>query len=157
MIVSASFNDYLYILVGIVWLAFSVYKGQKKKGSDDQQPPKKAGKSFLDSLLEEFVPVSEPTPVPYVSNEATTGAIDQDERIDQDEKYVSEIFSYDDAVEESNETETSVVYREKEVEKTKKENVKDLKVTEMQKDRFRKSFSLRNAVIQSEILNPRYF
>lgn len=151
MIVSASFNDYLYILLGIVWLAFSVYKGQKKKGANAQKPQQKAGKSFLDSLLEEFVPDSQPTPVPYVSNDETSTAVESDE------KYVSEIFSYDDAVEESNETETSVVYREKGVEKTKKENVESSKVTDIQKDRFRKSFNLRNAVINSEILNPRYF
>jgi hypothetical protein len=151
MIVSASFNDYLYILVGIVWLIFSVYKSQKKKADNAQGSQQKPQKSFLESLIDEFNPETKVAPIPYDQN---------DEPFDSSEnkqEYVTEIFSYDDAVEESNETETSVVYRQKEVEKAKTDTVKDSKVIDNQKNSRGRAFSLKNAVINAEILNPKYF
>ncbi len=153
MIVSASFNDYLYILFGVAWLIFSVYKGQKKKNAAASDQPKKTNKSFLDSLIEEINP--EPaaqSTTPYGSNDpyAPVDEVEVDE-------YEQEIFSYDDAVEESNETETSGVYNQKEVELDRTTEAIENKNTDNQNVRYKSGFSLRNAVIYSEILKPRYF
>jgi len=149
MIVSASFNDYLYILFGVAWLIFSVYKGQKKKNAAASDQPKKPNKSFLDSLIEEINPESAAQSAPY-------SPIDPYSPVEVEE-YEQKIFSYDDAVELSNETETSVVYNEKEVELNSTTKEIENKNTDNQNVRYKSGFSLRNAVIYSEILKPRYF
>jgi len=152
MIVSASFNDYLYILFGIAWLIFSVYKGQKKKNAAATDQPKKSNKSFLDSLIEEINPEPAAQSAPYSPNDPYTPV----DEVEVDE-YEQEIFSYDDAVEESNETETSGVYNQKEVELDRTTEAVENKNTDNQNVRYKSGFSLRNAVIYSEILKPRYF
>ncbi len=151
MIVSASFNDYLYILFGIAWLVFSVYKGQKKKNAASSEPPRKTNKSFLDSLMEELNPEPDTEPMPYVPTDPYAPV-----EVGMDD-YEPRIFSYDDAVEESNETETSVVYTQKEVDKDPKTWTVENRNAENQNVRYNRGFSLRNAVIYSEILKPKYF
>ena len=36
MLSKGSFEDYLYILIGIIWVAFSIYQGKKKKKREGQ-------------------------------------------------------------------------------------------------------------------------
>ncbi len=50
MLVKGSVEDYIYILVGVLWIAFSIYKGIKKKKSQKTRtfagsvPPRPLGR-----------------------------------------------------------------------------------------------------------------
>ncbi|MFA5417015.1 MAG: hypothetical protein WC341_01015 [Bacteroidales bacterium] len=152
MVVFASLGDYLYIIIGILWLVFSVYNSQKKKSRRVDDTQKSKGKSFLDTLIDEFN--VEPTiePVPYTPY-ATSNKVSDVEP--ESEKPV--IFSYDDEVEESNETATSVVYRKREFGARGSLTAVEDKIIDIQPHRNKPGFDLRKAVIYSEILNRRYF
>ncbi|MBU2553097.1 MAG: hypothetical protein KKF98_01465 [Bacteroidetes bacterium] len=151
MVVSASFEDYLYILAGVVWLIFSFYKGQKKKKTTSETSSQSGKKSFFESLVEEFDQEKAPDPVLYTPVEETFSGANAQQLAEE------RLFSYDDAVELSNEYETSVVYKETEVKKVEKPPVILSKVVKNQKNKIRQGFDLRKAVIYSEIINPRYF
>ncbi len=144
MLIKGSFEDFLYILVGLIWLAFSVYKGvKKKKPQPSSKEESSKRKSALETMMEQFM-VEEPETIVY-----ETPSPDPVPQTDTDEK----IFSYDDIYEESNQLETSAVYdRRPEPEKkvvTKPESTR-------KKKKIRR-FDVRKAVIYSEILNRRYF
>lgn len=151
MIVSASLGDYLYIIIGIVWLAFSVYKGQKKKSASSDSAQKSSGRSFIDNLIAEFNPEPTVNPVPYI--------VDDYADINTETAEVEEptFFSYDDEVEESNVNDTSVVYRKRDFNSEKVTQLKDNNVIDKQRYTKKRNFDLRKAVIYSEVLNPRYF
>lgn len=155
MLVKGSFEDYLYILVGIIWVAFSIYKGlQKKKtlaknpqvNEEDEGQEKK--KSFFDQFLNEIIK-EEPVPYESVADEETA----KETVIVEQEKTV-EVFSYDDAVEESNFKDVTNVYENKPTtDLMHQQELKSRKKSRQVKPRF----DLRKAVIYSEILNRRYF
>lgn len=151
MVVSASFEDYLYILAGVVWLIFSFYKGKNKKKATSGSSSDNGKKSFLESFIEEIEQQKVPDPIVYAPVEESL--------TDTDPMPVAEerLFSYDDAVELSNEYETSVVYKETEVKKEEKSSAVLSEVIKNQKYKIQKRFDLRKAVIYSEIINPRYF
>jgi len=151
MVVFASLGDYLYIIIGIVWLVFSVYKGQKKKNSRSESPQKSSGKSFLDTLMDEFNPEPAVESVPYIKSEPGN-FVSKEVPVDE-----PTLFSYDDQVEESNEYETSVVYTKREFGNHGSQPVIHNNIIDKQQYRRRGGFNLRKAVIYSEVLNRRYF
>lgn len=152
MVVFASLGDYLYIIIGVLWLVFSVYNSQKKKNRRIDDTQKSKSKSFLDKLVEEFNIEPSLESVPY------TPAVETNRIIDEESEYEDPtIFSYDDEVEESNEKETSVVYRKREFGMRGSLGASEDKIIDKQLLRRRPGFDLRRAVIYSEILNRRYF
>jgi hypothetical protein len=150
MIFKGSFEDFIYILIGIVWIAFSIYQGQKKKKQRTSQPTAEKKKSFFETLLDEVAKENQPEEqvvdlqegIEATPSKADVSTID-------DHK-----FSYDDYYEERN-------YDEAEEIRIQDDPVKQSSITQKRNPFPRKrrkiKFDLRKAVIYSEILKPRYF
>lgn len=159
MLFQASFEDYLYIVLGIVWIAYSIYKGsqknkakQAKKNSSKKEPKKKSVfETFFDEILVEEKPVPY-TPEAEIQPPDETEIekpITTDKSLNQDR-----IFSYDDYYEESNFQSDIDVYEDKaEIQVEKKQKIKATPSGKTKKPHF----DLRKAVVYSEILNKRYF
>jgi hypothetical protein len=151
MLVKGSFEDFFYILIGIVWIAFSIYQGQKKrkqKTSPQQTAEKK--KSFFETLLDEVTEKNQQFEETYADDDIQdTEPIKSVEDTFEDKK-----FSYDDYYEERN-------YEEAEDVIIKNEPLTQPEHNQKQKPGPRKRriprFDLKKAVIYSEILKPKYF
>ena len=147
MLVKGSFEDFFYILVGLVWVAYSIYKGVQKKKAQSNPSEKVKKKSVLETLMDEFLEKEEPVqPEPIVYETPP-------QNIEFEKKKDPEIFSYDDVYEESNYNAISDVSTEKPKTKT---NLKTKLKTSPKKAKTPR-FNLRKAVIYSELLNSRYF
>ena len=145
MLVKGSFEDYFYILVGLIWVAFSIYKGMQKKKSQKTSDKVVKKKSVLETLMDEFLEKEEPVqPEPIVYD-----ASPQNGELEEEVK--EEIFSYDDIYEKSNHSEFSEVYNKTETKSRLKTNLKA-----PSRKRKKTGFDLRKAVVYSEILNRRY-
>ncbi len=146
MLIKGSFEDFFYILVGLIWVAFSIYKGVQKKKAQGIPAKSRKKKSMLETLLDEFLEKQEqPEPEPVVYEASPEPA-------DIEEETRQEVFSYDDLYEKSNYSEVSEVYEKKPEPKT---NLKT-KLTKPTVKRKKPRFNLRKAVIYSELLNRRY-
>ncbi len=161
MVIYASYEDYLYIIVGIVWVIFSYYNAQKKKKAkeaDNQGAEKKP--SFLDSLIEEIgLKTDEATPVysePYYEDdEIIEKPAPQSYTDDVAQVEDSKTFSYDDYYEESNYQPPSDVNVNK---RSQKEYNTTTEITDTIKPtKTVKKVDLRKAIIYSEILKKKYF
>jgi hypothetical protein len=165
MIVKGSIEDIIYILIGVLWIAYSIYKGfkssQKKKqpktvaeepdtNGTRETVESKPRKTIFDSFLEEIT--REEKSVPYTPAEMQP-EYQEEKPIQPKTKEVAEPFSYDDFYEESNFMEGSDVY---EKERTATEPTKPTKLSTGRKRRRKPRIDLRKAVIYSEILNRRY-
>ncbi len=147
MLVKGSFEDFFYILAGLVWVAFSIYKGVQKKKAKDNIGEKVKKKSVLETLMDEFLEKEEKIqPEPIVLEAAP-------EELNFEEEAEGKAFSYDDIYEKSNYNEVLGVNEKKPETKAKlKANLKTLP-----KSRKTSRFNLRKAVIYSELLNRPYF
>jgi len=147
MLVKGSFEDFFYILVGLIWVGFSIYKGMQKKKSQQSTAKTVKKKSVLETLMDEFLEKQEPVQTEPIVYEEPLQAPEEKEEVSP------EIFSYDDIYEKSNYNEVSEVYAKKTETKSRpKANLKTLSVK-----RKKPHFDLKKAVIYSEILNRRYF
>lgn len=153
MLFQASFEDYIYILVGVVWIAYSIYKGSQKNKSKqakkhttgDNAPKKSIFQSFIDEVLVEEKPV----PLTPASEDQI-----QEEIVFEVPEKKETIYSYDDIYEESNFKEDTDVFEDKaEVQIVKNQKSNILSSIKQKKPRI----DLRKAVVYSEILNKRYF
>jgi hypothetical protein len=150
MIFKGSFEDFIYILIGIIWIAFSIFQGQKKKRQKSSQPTTQKKKSFFETLLDEVAKENQQEEqAPDLQNEIEPVPSKTAESTISDHK-----FSYDDYYEERNydEAEEAVIERGP-IEKTPIPN----KLKPQAVKRRKIKFDLRKAVIYSEILKPRYF
>ena len=156
MLVKGSVEDFLYILVGVIWIAFSLYKGIKKKNAQKQQtqeefdvePEPEKKKTAFQTFIDEIMVPEEPAthqPVMFESDPETLDEIENEEK--------SKVFSYDDYYEESNYEKNIEVYSEAVTQSTELKNQLQTPLKKSRKPRF----DLRKAVIYSEILNRRYF
>ena len=72
MLFQASFEDYIYILVGIVWIAYSIYKGtQKSKSKQNKQnetEPVEKKKSVFETFLDKIIVEEKPLPYDVAEN-----------------------------------------------------------------------------------------
>lgn len=156
MLVKGSFEDYLYILLGIIWVAFSIYKGVQKKKSLSKSPEntepaesQEPKKSFFDDFLNQIITENEPVPYePVVEEQAFSDTVISDKA--EEEK----IFSYDDVAEESNFKEENSVY---EIEPAAEIGFQQELQSHLKGKNKQSNFDLRKAIIYSEILNRRYF
>lgn len=148
MLVKGSFEDYFYILVGLIWVAFSIYKGIQKKKSQQAPDQKTKKKSVLETLMDEFLEKEEAVQTEPIVYEAPSQDIEFEE-----EEVREEVFSYDDVYEENNYNEAAEVHCKRgEVKSRLKTN---LKTPSTKRKKMR--FNLKKAVVYSEILNRRYF
>ena len=151
MLLKGSFEDFFYILIGIVWIAFSIYQGQKKKKQKSSAiiSPSKTT-IFFETLLDEVTDKNQVNEEIYNSeSESRPEIIKQEERIYEENK-----FSYDDYYEERNYEEAEDVLIKKEpLAKSEFDHSSRTSLNKTRKLRF----DLKKAVIYSEILKPKYF
>lgn len=149
MLVKGSFEDIIYIVIGVLWIAYSIYKGTKKgraKSRKEQAPTdsEEKKKSVFDTFLDDILAKEEPVLYTPPAEDIVT-----------EEKEVEEkVFSYDDYYEKSNYQERFNVIDSKLESDIKIEAEPTILPS---KKRKKPRIDLRKAVIYSEILNRRYF
>lgn len=158
MVYYASIDDYLYILLGIGWILFSVYTNKKKKAKQQQNSTteEKPSPSFLENLMEE-IGLKEENADPYEEPQNSPAVTPFTSSVNIPEPVETRMFSQDDFYEESNfdrapdvlKTETGIKS------KVKTAFARDKRVTNKKKNR--KKLDIRKAVIYSEILSKKYF
>jgi len=165
MVVYASFEDFIYIILGIAWVIYSAYNAKKKKNAKKNPASADKSKSFLDSIINELgIPTEQPEPV-----KSKLEQNDEYQFGDTESKIISdtepqELFSYDDEYGKSNyippfdvtETETVVTSDDAdttivEIEEEFKKNVHTIEKKKI------KRIDLRKAVIYSAILKKVHF
>jgi len=149
VLVKGSFEDIIYVVIGVLWIAYSIYKGTKKgraKSRKEQTPtdPEEKKKSVFDTFLDDILAKEEP--VLYTPPAEDT--------ITAEEKVEEKVFSYDDDYEESNHQERFNVIKDKPESDIKIETEPTIVPSRKRK---KPRIDLRKAVIYSEILNRRYF
>lgn len=176
-------DDFIYILLGIAWIGYSIYSSQKKL-KEKQQKARRSGeqsqgqsaeyteeskpKSFIDRLFEEFEEKPEPS-YDEIGNDFDRARqkVDQPQREVKETKYQPGTYSVEDArtvndIVESNSGLSSEYFKKKSRSFTR---TKDEEWEERKKKHYQTSFydeetdeddidfDLRQAVIFSEILN----
>ncbi len=149
MLVKGSFEDIIYVVIGVLWIAYSIYKGTQKgraKSRKEQTPtdPEEKKKSVFDTFLDDILAKEEP--VLYTPPAEDT--------ITAEEEVEEKVFSYDDDYEESNYQERFNVIKDKPESDIKIEAEPTIVPS---RKRNKPRIDLRKAVIYSEILNRRYF
>ncbi len=150
MVYHASFQDILFVLAGIVWVAYSAYRSNKKREEAKKAVPEKKY-SVFDALLDEVMPSTErnesgenseiPTQVATPFND--NASMIHSDTITDDNRYVE----FND---EERDTEMES-FEEKEVRKEAK------RAYDQKKQKVNKiEFDLKKAFIYSEILNRKY-
>lgn len=157
MVNYASFEDFLYIIFGIIWVVFSYYNAQKKKKARKSNKPTEEKKpSFLDSLIDEIGIKSEQESPnyadPYSEDDQLITKSDDNNHLNT---FNDQVFSYDDYYEESNYSQVTDVNDIKQQDKVEvvTTTISDKKIS---KNKV-KNVDLRKAVIYSEILKKKYF
>lgn len=158
MVVKGSFEDFLYILVGLVWVAFSIYKGsQKKKKAQKPDGEANKSKSGFEEILENLLGVKEEDHV-YEENIINKPKENLFNEVEEIETKVTETpfetFSYDKAQEQGNFFEEKEVFTSKTHKRDSLEVVKNSKPVRKKK---KPKFDVRKAIIYSEIMRrPSY-
>lgn len=161
MVVENSFGDFIYILIGLLWVGFSIYKGtQKNKKSQHTESENNRTPNALEGILGEFLGYKQDEAVYSSENEKTEPTVDvfseEQNRVPETQGIASHIFSYDDEYEEGgNFFEEKKVYTTEEDDKLEKPVEKNMKkpVRRLKKPRI----DIKKAVIYSTILNrPSY-
>jgi hypothetical protein len=160
MIVTASFEDFIYIIIGLVWVIFSYYNAKKKKENKAKQPSQARKSSLLDTIINEIgIKTGEDTPV-YSTSYLEEDIIDEKNNDIEQENYknynTDTVFSYDDHYEESNFTPVANVFDIKQSPISEKSTT-TLSETKKLIGKKAKKIDLRKAVIYSEILKKKYF
>lgn len=155
MLVRGSFEDIIYILIGVAWIAYSIYKGTQKsraKAKKKEDTPELAEnkKSVFETFFDDVL--VEEKAVPY---EPVLEDVTPDEPETLEEIPTKKPFSYDDYFEESNYKDRLDVYEKSGTEKPLKQEQKT--IIDPSKKRKKLRIDLRKAVVYSEILNRRYF
>ena len=154
MLVRGSFEDIIYIVIGVVWIAYSIYKGvqkskqgvkKQKKESEQQEKKKSVFETFFDKIL------VEEEPVPY---EPSIEDVEIDEEIEAEKMAEKKVFSYDDYYEENSlQKDTGIIEKSALSQSQRKQDLKAFP----SKKRTKPRINLRKAIVYSEILNRRYF
>ncbi|PLX04329.1 MAG: hypothetical protein C0595_03635 [Marinilabiliales bacterium] len=161
MVVESSFGDYIYILIGLLWVGFSIYKGaQKNKKSQQSESENNRTPNAIEDLLGEFLGYKQDEAV-YTSeksdSEPTTDMYSEEIKSTPETKNVaSNIFSYDDEYEEEGN-----FFEEKKVYTTEEDNKLENSVVKKEKKPLRRlkkpRINIKKAIIYSAILNrPSY-
>jgi len=154
MVVKGSFEDFIYILAGLVWVAFSIYKGsQKQKKNKTTTNEESKSKSTIEDIIGNILGVKEEEVV-YQEEERLDSENEAEKAETQVESYPSEVVSYDDKYEEDNLLKEKTVYVQKDsIVRVNKRPKESKPIRKRKKPRF----DVRKAIIYSEILNrPNY-
>ncbi len=157
MIVQASFEDFLYIIVGLVWIIFSFYKAKKKKQERDATSKTSEKKSFVESILNEMGLQDEHEEPNFSQSSQDANQFGSEVDTDTNEE-VEKVFSYDDYYEESNYNSIDdVIEKEPSITISKKDDAINKSIESSSARKVKKNINLRKAVIYSEILKKVYF
>jgi len=166
MVVFASFEDFIYIVLGLVWVIYSAYSAKKKKEAKKNPVSASKNKSFLDSIISEMgLPSEKSESTNRESEHIDEYALDNIEPEISPVVEPQELYSYDDEYEESNYIppynviETEPVIESSNADTVKVDVTKDFNenVYTIKKKDIRKRIDLRKAVIYSEILRKVHF
>ncbi len=158
MIAHASFEDFLYIIAGIIWIAFSFYNAKKKKQAKKAAPPTSKKKSILESLFDEIGQKSEQKDSTYYEPEQDI--YEKSPEVDSEHMPANEpekVFSYDDFYEEGNYNPIPDVIERKSSSPIKNISTTNYKIKRSSVNKRNKKINLKKAVIYSEILNKPKF
>ena len=150
MLLKGSFEDILYILIGIIWVVFSIYQAKKKKKQKSApRPDTEKKKSLFETLLDEVTENQQQTELPYVEDKPIAETVTTPEN-----EYEKKIFTYDDYYEKEGykDAEEIISANEPSTQHTLRQELKS-HIVKSKKQRF----DLQKAIIYSEILNPKYF
>lgn len=161
MVSYASFEDFLYIILGLVWIVFSIYNANRKKKARSNQSSKEQKRSLLDSLLDEMGVKTEEENYSHSDSvleneELNIVSENKPERVSILNSQPEELFSYDDYYKESNYKPTSNVIVKKQS-KLRQSSSSDTGTNNPSKKKKTGKIDLRKAVIYSEILKKQYF
>jgi len=157
MLFKGSFEDFIYILAGLVWVAFSIYKGsQKQKKAKSGGAENKKSKSVIEDFIGDYLGVKEE--IVYqdeaVSSEKGEELIEETGEVEpQKGTYNPEVISFDDEYEKDNSFKEKVLLTQEE------DRIEKIRVTNKRKPIQKKKlrFNVKKAVIYSEILRrPTY-
>lgn len=152
-----SFEDIIYIIIGLLWIIFSFYNAKKKKKEKNASAPKSEKKSILESLINE---------IGLQDEKSERSFYESPQDIDQVEpksvpiltEDTDKIFSYDDDYEESNYNSTvDVIEKKPLVPITEIDEAYNTDNISSVNKKIKKNIDLRKAVIYSEILKKVYF
>jgi len=161
MAVYASFEDFIYIVLGLAWVIYSAYNAKKKQKAKNKPTSTSEKKSILDSLIneiglndekEEANISSSPKDVHYNEDDINPEIIPSDEP--------QRLFSYDDEYEENNfSTPVYIIENEPIItsDKVDTNHITSKNESLVKKKTTKKRIDLRKAVIYSEILKKVYF
>lgn len=158
MTAHASFEDFLYIIAGIIWIAFSFYNAKKKKQAKKAPAPTTKKKSMLESLFDDIGQQDEQKDSTYYEPGQET--YEKSPEVDSEPVPANEpvkVFSYDDFYEEGNYNPIPDVIERKSSTPLKNISTTDYKVKRSSLKKKNKKINLRKAVIYSEILNKPKF
>ncbi len=153
----ASFEDFLYVIVGLLWIVFSFYNAKKKKDKKNAPTPKSEKKSILESLIDEIGLQDKQTEPSFYESSSN---IDQEENEPDPlpTEETQEVFSYDDYYEESNYNSPVDVIERKPLVSAKVKEDKNYRIRKSSFDsKTKNNIDLRKAIIYSEILKKVYF
>jgi hypothetical protein len=152
-------EDYLYIIIGIAWVAYSIYTSRQKalkkqaQGRPSGEPsqstplPGGGGKTLFEDIFRELT--GEPAPAPPLTQPANPANYPPYEEFQQtNDKYKSSYVT-------PNFKESVSDYSPKEPESALKTHSVNKQVTK--NESLARKFNLREAVIFSELLNRKYF
>lgn len=159
MVYKGSFEDILYVVIGLVWVAFSIYKGsQKQKKRQKPEGERNKGKSTIEEFLGNFLDIKEDNTV-YQDEEVNNDGEELSFEEDDIPKEVvtntpSKAFSYSDAYKEGNFLEEKEVFTsESKRDERFSHNIETKPIRKRKKPRF----NVKKAIIYSEILKrPSY-
>jgi len=151
----ASFEDIIYVIIGILWIAFSFYNAKKKKDAKKASDPTIKHKSVLDSILGEIGYNNEPADSALYKKETNQAEVEP-ATLQMEES--SEVFSYDDDYEESNfKSPIDVIEKESFTPNINKAKDHSKNIKKNPNKRIKKKIDLRKAIIYSEIIKKVYF
>ena len=153
-------EDYLYIIIGIVWVAYSIYSSRQKllKKQSQGVPPGKpsqssplpipggGGKTLLEDIFRELT--GEPAPATVITQPENSARLPNQELRQTNNPDKSSSLH-------SNLSESTQDYLQKEPSSSVKTHIIQKQVTK--NESFARKFNLREAVIFSELLNRKYF
>ena len=153
----ASFEDFLYIIIGLLWVVYSFYNAKKKKDKKNAPAQTSGKKSILESLINELgIQDKQPEPSLYQPSDDINHIEPEPVHVETEEP--SEVFSYDDYYEESNyNTIDNVIEKKPPLPMAKIDEAYSLNKKSSSKKGVRNKIDLRKAVIYSEILKKVYF
>jgi hypothetical protein len=154
MVYKGSFEDILFVLSGLVWVGYSLYRANKKKDQKSKSTHENrssGSNSLFDELLSQFANEGEQKETIVYENDldVATPVSKLESNVDSNQPY-----SYDDIYEEDGRNKT--LFAEPTVQdEVKKEN--DNSAYRLDKQVHKnKSFDLKSAFIYSEILKQKY-